>query len=690
MESPNTPGYLRVKELFSSAVELPREEWESFIVSQTPGQVELRSQILELLEFHSQETLHREPPKKAFAQLEDSVATNPWHSAWANLFRSRLRRLTAVFVLLLTICGLGLFYSQHLKQALVEQWSLGIRGTLGSTAAQLEHWGEHASAEATWAASDPSWNEMILTGDFSRAQDSLRPGMRWRVVSREGKTLAENWPTSSTEALIPFRVPIRQNDQVVADLIVGRRANLEFQTLLSNRYQPASTTFYGVTKDGLVITGSRMVKDSRTVALPPVVEAFQQLDKGSGPRSQTALSGAVTKPYRNLSGQESVGAWVWIENLGMAAVAEVPWAEVMRLSAVVDQAVAALGLTAIGLGVWSLISSFLLARVGRDRKHKRLGDYQIERLLSRGGMGEIYLARHRTLRRSVAIKLMREDRVNRQYRGFFEREATLAARLRHPNTISVFDFGCTDDGTLYYVMEYVDGLTLYDLVRTHGPQETSRVCHLLEQVSSSLEEAHSLGLVHRDIKPSNIMVTRIGPVADHVKVLDFGLAGFLDRSQEDGRMVLGGTLHYVAPEATTGEIGFDERADVYSLGALGYFLLFGQKPHISELNEYRREGAHLSPGRFALLQILLQCMEVDPENRPAGMAEVRMRLAQLEISEDWRGSRASLWWDRQHAPMASGSEFQDLERLAEKLNDVPGSDDSSRALVAQDRNRSGI
>ncbi len=155
---------------------------------------------------------------------------------------------------------------------------------------------------------------------------------------------------------------------------------------------------------------------------------------------------------------------------------------------------------------------------------KKFGQYQIRDKIGVGGMGEVYLAEHKLLKRPCALKLIRpEAGADPVALARFEREVQAAARLSHPNTIEIYDYGHTDDGTFYYVMEYLPGISLQDLVKQYGPLPIGRVIYLFRQVCAGLVEAHSLGLVHRDLKPANVFVAVRGGEADVAKVLDFGL-----------------------------------------------------------------------------------------------------------------------------------------------------------------------
>ena len=259
-------------------------------------------------------------------------------------------------------------------------------------------------------------------------------------------------------------------------------------------------------------------------------------------------------------------------------------------------------------------------------------------------MGEVYLAEHRLLRRPCAVKLIRPERVgDPRNLGLFEREVQATAGLTHPNTVEVYDYGHAEDGTFYYVMEYLSGLTLEDVVRRHGPLPPGRAVYLLRQVCDALREAHDAGLVHRDVKPGNLMVCTRGGIHDVAKLLDFGLVeprGSGKPGDDPARQVgIAGTPSYMAPEQATGRDRPDARSDLYSLGAVGYFLLTGHPPFVrgSVLQVLAAHGVdpvvfpdHLKGGLPDDLQaVVLRCLEKDPADRFADAAESRRRVGGL-------------------------------------------------------------
>ena len=300
---------------------------------------------------------------------------------------------------------------------------------------------------------------------------------------------------------------------------------------------------------------------------------------------------------------------------------------------------------------------------------RELGSYQLVERLGRGGMGEVWRARHRLLARPAAIKLIRTrdstERPSDEAVSRFEREAHVTASLSSPHTVQLFDFGVGDDGTFYYVMELLNGLDLETLVQRHGALPAERVIYLLVQACHSLAEAESYGLVHRDIKPANLFVCHYGGEYDFVKVLDFGIAKVKHGAMETGVLeltrdnVVRGTPTYIAPEqALGGEI--DSRADIYSLGCVAYFLLTGEPVFAAEtplamaVHHVQTMPAPPSsksevPIPPALDLLIMECLAKDRADRPQSARELSRRLDQVPAPEPWTEERARAWWQT-HEP----------------------------------------
>ncbi len=259
---------------------------------------------------------------------------------------------------------------------------------------------------------------------------------------------------------------------------------------------------------------------------------------------------------------------------------------------------------------------------------RTLGPYDLHEELGVGGMGVVYRAEHRALRRAAAVKLFAATAHDPRALERFEREVMQTSRLSHPNTITVYDYGRTSDGSLYYAMELVDGVDLERLVREHGPQLPRRVVHILTQVCASLAEAHELGLVHRDIKPANVMLCRRGGVTDVVKVLDFGLVRDVRATERDlthSNVVLG-TPEYCSPEMIEAAADVGPASDLYSVGCLAYFLLTAKPPFVADsLIDLLRQHLYLAPipptahadVPDELERIVLACLSKRPADRPS-------------------------------------------------------------------------
>jgi serine/threonine-protein kinase len=248
----------------------------------------------------------------------------------------------------------------------------------------------------------------------------------------------------------------------------------------------------------------------------------------------------------------------------------------------------------------------------------------------------------------------------------FEREVQLTSLLTHPNTIAIYDYGRTPEGTFYYAMEYLEGIDLEELVRRHGPQSPARTLRILTQVAGALAEAHGIDLIHRDIKPANIFLCERGGMPDVAKVLDFGLVKQLSSGGEtkmSSANVLAGTPLYLAPEAILSPQGVDARTDLYSLGCVGYFLLTG-KPVFEgrTLLEICSQHLHQAPvppserreGIPAKLErVILDCLAKDRAGRPQDARELLARLAACDDVEAWNEVDARRFWSEQVEESAS-------------------------------------
>ena len=320
-----------------------------------------------------------------------------------------------------------------------------------------------------------------------------------------------------------------------------------------------------------------------------------------------------------------------------------------------------IGWCGVGLAVSTVGSRVIFGLRAEADKVKRLGQYTLEEKIGEGGMGVVYRASHAMLRRPTAIKLLLPERAGEDSLRRFEQEVRLTAKLSHPSTVAIFDYGRTPTGVFYYAMEYLDGLNLEQLVRASGPQEPGRVIHILQQVSGALTEAHDIGLIHRDIKPANVILCKRGGIPDVAKVVDFGLVKAVMTDDADTTMmvtnqhVLTGTPMYMAPEAIKGEQFIDGRSDLYALGAVGYYLLTGEPlfpsgtvvevvaHHLHTVPELpsERSGVDVPP---ELEAILMRCLEKSPSARFSSAHELTLALSECARSVPWSLERAEELW----------------------------------------------
>jgi len=366
--------------------------------------------------------------------------------------------------------------------------------------------------------------------------------------------------------------------------------------------------------------------------------------------------------YRNCRGVEVVGAWAWLPEYELGVATEVSVQEAFQTLYILRRVFLVLFLLlvlcAAGIFVFTLLVDRLESSLRKSAVAARqVGQYVLVQEIGRGANGMVYRARHALLRRPVAIKLLTPEMTNATTTASFEHEVQITSQLTHPNTVAVFDYGHTPEGVFYYAMEYLSGIDLDELARQFGPQPEGRVIHILRQVCGSLAEAHRVGLIHRDIKPANIVLTRRGSLSDVVKVLDFGLVKALRPGSTDGPGggELVGTPHFMAPEAVERPESVDARSDLYSVGAVGYWLLTGRTlfdfQNVAELLEAQVKSTPLSPAQRLgkpiaadLEQLILRCLSKSPEQRPASAEALEEALEKCASARTWTRHDAEAWW----------------------------------------------
>lgn len=444
-------------------------------------------------------------------------------------------------------------------------------------------------------------------------------------------------------------------------------------------------------------------------------------------RPLTLMAGQATRGfssdklnrYRNYLGADVIGVWQWLPNYQLGVATEIQWSEAMSPAT-----------TARRMGYWmagvlSLVflgaTRFLAKRKGSSLAFPmnrqtldlhQLGNYQVGEMIGRGGMGAVYLGSHQHLRRPVAIKVLSTDDLGSMSSNAssghsiarFEREVQLTASLRHPNTIDVYDYGRSDDGTFFYVMEYVEGISLQQLVDFFGAQPPARVIHLLLQVCGSLSEAHALGLVHRDIKPANLLLSNQAGVHDWIKVLDFGLIKNMSSTADDLSLTqfdtVTGTPMYMSPECVRDASSSDPLSDLYSVGAVGYALLTG-KPifdgggTVDICFKQLKEDPVRPEQRFGgalpedLQNVLMSCLRKDPAERPRDMQDLVLALRSCNDALSWTEADATHWWEVVYAERASeleASRDSATQPVSANQRDLANQRDSAEPLGEGKRN----
>ncbi len=395
------------------------------------------------------------------------------------------------------------------------------------------------------------------------------------------------------------------------------------QTHLAVAQDPMHGLLTGVMACGYVLL-------SRAVAVP------------STPRRTLAVSSVAILPMAIAGWYVLVGAEVPGIDLSPTVIDVITWC-----------------LAAIAMAVIASRVTFGL-RAEADQV-RRLGQYTLEGKLGEGGMGVVYQASHAMLRRPTAIKILRPEAAGEDALRRFEREVQLTSSLSHPSTVVIFDYGRTPQGMFYYAMEYLDGLSLEELVRLDGPQPPARVVHILRQVAGALAEAHDVGLIHRDIKPANIIVSKRGGMADVAKVVDFGLVKSFEPTAPAAEIdvtsahVLVGTPLYMSPEAIGGDATLDGRSDLYALGAVGYFLLTGTPVFTAKsLVEVFAHHLHTPPDPPSVRagdqfpedveRLILRCLAKRPDERYDDARALQRALNTCAERLPWADDLALQWW----------------------------------------------
>ena len=460
-------------------------------------------------------------------------------------------------------------------------------------------------------------------------------------------------------ALAWVEVPVRDADgTVVAALGFGRRSDGRFSHLLSLTAEGTSRDAYAFDEEARFLTPPRFPEHAGEVRDPAGDKALTAL-AAAAVDHRDASQGVLLAPYRNYRGAQVIGAWRWLDDARMAVAVEVAAAEAYGPLEYLQAAFGVLFALVLVSMTAAASTSLWAARIGL-REARRVGNYRLEREIGEGGMSHVYFARHALLRRPAAVKVLKSHLATDEAVTRFRREAQLCSQLVHPNTVEIYDYGTTRDGRWYYAMEYLEGISLQDLVATHGPMPAARVVQVLRQACGSLKEAHDHGWVHRDVKPANLMLCERGGEHDVLKVLDFGIVKQTrnpDTQNVTQHSKVLGTPLFMAPERLRNPADADARADVYALGAVAYFALTGRPAFEAEsdhdivyrvLNEPVPALAQ-DAVPAALGALVARCLEKDRELRPQRIEDVLAVLDAAASELPWTQAQAREWWER-HRP----------------------------------------
>ena len=483
--------------------------------------------------------------------------------------------------------------------------------------------------------------------------------------------------------LVWFEAPVRAaGGKVIAALGLGFAADGPFAEILKVGRPGSTGEALAFDADGWLLSESRHLMELRDKGLggndPGGVLAVRlsapsSHEDGESPPSLTRLAataiasrhgaeadrqGLLLDPYPGYLGREVIGVWRWLADDDMGIAVEMEAAEAYAPLIYLQIGYAAV-LLLMGL-VW--LSAFLprgtLERALRRSRVRQVGPYRLLRQIGEGAISNVFLAQHHLLRRPAAVKVLKPQATSDEWVARFEREVQLASRLHHPNTITIYDYGTGPNGLFYYAMEYLEGISLADLVERYGPVPPARVAHILSQACLSLAEAHAQGLVHRDIKPQNIMLCQIRGERDVVKVLDFGLVKQISGSHTrdlTSTMKILGTPLYMSPERIRNPADADARADIYALGAVAFNLLTGKRLFETETDhDLTYQVLHVKPRRASecapapippvLDELVARCVEKDPAARPQSVTEVDDLLGQVLAQTPWTSRQIEAWW----------------------------------------------
>jgi serine/threonine-protein kinase len=609
---------------------------------------------------------------------------------------------SAVLAVSACVVLLGYWTYNAVEGSLRELRAGTMKSLLGSEVNALRVWIAEEIGDAERIARDPRVSAalagLVRRPECSgaareRLEDVLRPLLRdigdatFNVTNRDGRLIATRYPDYcgrqlNAERFLPRLEPVYAGKAVFvppfrdADRVAGApslRQGPPFAWVVAPVRDAGGTVIaaLGLAEpvDGVFAsilnaarpgeTGEAFAFDERGAMLS--AERFGEIT----PLHRKLGEGVALEPYLNHRGALVIGAAQWLPEYGMGVAIEIEAAEAyapLRYLNIAFGVVFGALVIAVVAALGAALSVVRLRRqIGETRK---LGHYRLLKQIGSGGMANVYLARHDLLKRPTAVKLLKPAKASDEMIARFTREAQLASSLAHPNTVEIFDYGRTRDGLLYYAMEYLDGLTLGEILLKEKHLPVARAIHIVRQVCAALGEAHGKGLVHRDIKPENIMVCRYGGQYDFVKILDFGLVKHVSaehsRDLTRGLRILGTPL-YMAPERLRNPADVDARADIYSVGAATFLMLTGRKVFDSAddleltskvLNDEPPRPSSVAPQEVPLeLDLLvMSCLEKKREDRPQRVTDLVEAFDALALEHRWTQREAEAWWARVPPP----------------------------------------
>lgn len=488
-----------------------------------------------------------------------------------------------------------------------------------------------------------------------------------------------------------FAAPIRNAAGEIIMVAIGTySAQRQFTTIMQISNHGESSETYALDRKGRMISRSRFERDlQQTKALnfdttkssiyniyikDPGVnimkghhpeEAIVNLDYteiveklfANLQKKDTSHSASLVVPYNDYRGIRVVGAYSWFGEYDFGIIVEEDAKDALAILTYVDYSFGAFYLIVFTLLFLLYNSNVKIALIGRKMEDfEQLGQYRLLKELGEGGFGKVYLAEHSFLKMNVAIKVLKAEFTNTETLHRFEREVKLTASLSSPNTVRVFDYGTSDKGSFYYVMEYLNGITLSKAIDMEKTFPVGRAIYVLRHICLSLSEAHHKGLIHRDIKPMNIMLCKLGDSYDVAKVLDFGLVKNVDADTQQTQLNrIGGTPMFMSPERLRDPLHVDQRADIYAIGCVGLYMFSGQFV-VELISQQMLSGQETIEGQLSqrlidredvpieLDGLLKSCVHFSPEKRPKDVQELLAKLDALQTQYPWSRSEAKTWW----------------------------------------------